>query len=174
MEPTTRLRKAFKYPVEEDSDSQPEDLDEEEQESLIKTFIDNDAAKTEAYKVPLSLFSSLPSSSHLCLYELTTYSLTESLPRPPNPLPPPLSARPPPTNQLHIPPNPLSNNVPLPNNLRALSPPHAVRTHSYAATSRSTRNQPPEEIPRPPKRGTEYRITPLCTEGEAEGHRGGR
>ncbi|KAE9978001.1 hypothetical protein EG328_007217 [Venturia inaequalis] len=50
MEPTTRLRKAFKYPTDEESDSQPEDLDEEEQEVLIKTFIDNDAAKTEAYK----------------------------------------------------------------------------------------------------------------------------
>jgi hypothetical protein len=51
MEPTTRLRKAFKYPADEDSDSQPEDLDEEEQEIMIKTFIDNDAAKTESYKV---------------------------------------------------------------------------------------------------------------------------
>ncbi|TID15710.1 hypothetical protein E6O75_ATG08038 [Venturia nashicola] len=51
MEPTTRLRKAFRYPSDEDSNSQPEDLDEEEQEVLIKTFIDNDAAKTEAYKV---------------------------------------------------------------------------------------------------------------------------
>lgn len=51
MDPTTRLRKTFKYPTEEDSDSQPDDLDEEEQEVLIKTFIDNDAARTEAYKV---------------------------------------------------------------------------------------------------------------------------
>ncbi|QDS76646.1 hypothetical protein FKW77_008136 [Venturia effusa] len=61
MEPTTRLRKAFQYSIDEESDSLPEDLDEQEQEILIKTFVDNDAAKTEAYK---KAFLALPT---LCL-----------------------------------------------------------------------------------------------------------
>jgi len=56
MESTTRLRKAFKYPADEDSGSEPEHLDEEEQEVLIKKFIENDAAKTESYKVCLTHF----------------------------------------------------------------------------------------------------------------------
>jgi len=69
MEPA-RLRKAFKFPADEDSDSQPEDLDEEEQEELIKTFVENDATKTEAYKkaflaLPvLSLFLYIPTLLH--------------------------------------------------------------------------------------------------------------
>lgn len=67
MEPTTRLRKAFKYPADDEDSSQPEDLDEEEQEILIKTFIDNDAAKTEAYKV----LSPRSSSLSFCAYKLT-------------------------------------------------------------------------------------------------------
>jgi len=51
MEASTRLRKAFRYPADGNSDSEPEGIDEEEQEQLIKTFIEQDAAKTEAYKV---------------------------------------------------------------------------------------------------------------------------
>jgi hypothetical protein len=48
---TTRLRKAFKYPSEDEDSSGPEGLDEEEQEELIKQYIEADAAKTEGYKV---------------------------------------------------------------------------------------------------------------------------
>ena len=55
---TTRLRKAFKYPS-EDSDSEPEGVDEEEQEELIKQYIEQDAKKTEGYKV--TFLSPLPS-----------------------------------------------------------------------------------------------------------------
>lgn len=50
---TTRLRKTFKYPAEEDSDSEPEDLDEEEQEKLINEYIEQDAKKTQGYQVRL-------------------------------------------------------------------------------------------------------------------------
>jgi hypothetical protein len=56
---TTRLRKAFKYPSEDEDSSDPEGLDEEEQEQLINQYIEADAAKTEGYKVctPPTLFS---------------------------------------------------------------------------------------------------------------------
>jgi hypothetical protein len=79
---STRLRKAFKYPSEDEDSSEPEGIDEEEQEQLIKQYIEADAAKTEGYKVistshPLhkamgnliqenrrAFFSSQPSSSY--------------------------------------------------------------------------------------------------------------
>jgi hypothetical protein len=47
---TTRLRKTFKYPS-EDEDSEPEGIDEEEQEKLINEYIEQDAKKNEGYKV---------------------------------------------------------------------------------------------------------------------------
>jgi hypothetical protein len=50
---TTRLRKTFKYPS-EDEDSEPEGIDEEEQEKLISEYIEQDAKKNEGYKVMLS------------------------------------------------------------------------------------------------------------------------
>ena len=46
---TTRLRKTFAYP-DSDEDSEPEGIDEQEQEQVINTIIEADAAKTEKYK----------------------------------------------------------------------------------------------------------------------------
>ena len=47
---TARMRKTFAYP-DSDNDSEPEGIDEEEQEQLIAQFIEDDARKTENYKV---------------------------------------------------------------------------------------------------------------------------
>lgn len=46
----TRMRKTFAYP-DSDNDSEPDDLDEEEQEKLIEHLMQADAQKTENYKV---------------------------------------------------------------------------------------------------------------------------
>jgi hypothetical protein len=45
---TTRLRKTFHYPS--DSDSEPDELDEEHQEKLIASFQAEDAQKNELYR----------------------------------------------------------------------------------------------------------------------------
>jgi hypothetical protein len=134
MEPTTRLRKAFKYPTDEDSDTQPEDLDEEEQEVLIKTFIDNDAAKTEAYKVYIF-------NTQIYIHKLTDCA-TESLPSPPNPFHPPLHPLSPPPNKRNIPPNPPRHHIPFPNDIRSLFTP--IPTPAFSTFS--TRAQSTKEI----------------------------
>jgi hypothetical protein len=48
------MRKTFAYP-DSDDDSEPDGLDEEEQEKLIEHLMQADAQKTENYKVRLSL-----------------------------------------------------------------------------------------------------------------------
>ena len=54
---TARMRKTFAYP-DSDDDSEPEGIDEQEQEQLINAFIEADAKKTENYKVsPLAVLS---------------------------------------------------------------------------------------------------------------------
>lgn len=57
---TTRLRKTFHYPS--DSDSEPDELDEEHQERLIATFQAEDAQKNELYR---NAFLSIPLISAL-------------------------------------------------------------------------------------------------------------
>ena len=52
---TTRLRKTFHYPS--DSDSEPDELDEEHQEKLIASFQAEDAQKNELYR---NAFISIP------------------------------------------------------------------------------------------------------------------
>jgi len=47
---TARMRNTFAYP-DSDNDSEPEGLDEQEQEQLIANLISSDAQKTENYKV---------------------------------------------------------------------------------------------------------------------------
>lgn len=47
---TTRLRKAFRYPSESDSDNEPEELDEEHQEKLIASLQAEDARKNNLYR----------------------------------------------------------------------------------------------------------------------------
>lgn len=47
---STRLRKAFRYPSESDSEDEPDELDEEHQEKLISGFIAQDAKKNELYR----------------------------------------------------------------------------------------------------------------------------
>jgi hypothetical protein len=54
---TTRLRKAFRYPSESDSDNDPDELDEEHQERLIADLQAQDAAKNEFYR---KAFSAIP------------------------------------------------------------------------------------------------------------------
>ena len=59
---TTRLRKAFRYPSESDSDNEPDELDEEHQEKLIATFQAEDAQKSNLYRhafVSIPLISAL-------------------------------------------------------------------------------------------------------------------
>ena len=57
---TTRLRKTFHYPSE--SDSEPDELDEEHQEKLIASFQAEDAQKNELYR---NAFLSIPLISTL-------------------------------------------------------------------------------------------------------------
>lgn len=57
---TTRLRKAFRYPTDEDSDDPVEGIDEEEQEKLIQTLHTTDAAKTRLYTALLLPLPLLP------------------------------------------------------------------------------------------------------------------
>ncbi len=52
---TTRLRKTFQYPS--DTDSEPDELDEEHQEKLIALFQAEDAQKNELYR---NAFLSIP------------------------------------------------------------------------------------------------------------------
>ena len=47
---TTRLRKAFKYPREDDSEDEANELDEEHQEKLIADLQAKDAGKNELYR----------------------------------------------------------------------------------------------------------------------------
>jgi hypothetical protein len=54
---SARLRKAFKYPSENDSSDPGSDLDEQEQEALIQNLAKADAQKTQNYK---TAFISLP------------------------------------------------------------------------------------------------------------------
>jgi hypothetical protein len=54
---TTRLRKAFRYPSESDSDNEPDELDEEHQERLIADLRAQDAAKSDFYR---KAFTALP------------------------------------------------------------------------------------------------------------------
>lgn len=53
---STRLRKAFRYPS-EDSDSDPDELDEEHQERLISDLQAQDAQKNETYR---KAFTAIP------------------------------------------------------------------------------------------------------------------
>ncbi|KAK3065572.1 hypothetical protein LTS18_000049 [Coniosporium uncinatum] len=46
---TTRLRKAFKYPDDEDQDDAPDEMDEQEQEALITDLAAQDMSRTAAY-----------------------------------------------------------------------------------------------------------------------------
>ncbi|KAI6871014.1 hypothetical protein D0864_13659 [Hortaea werneckii] len=57
---STRLRRTFHYPSE--SDSEPDDLDEEHQEQLISSLQDQDAAKTDFYR---KAFLSIPLTAAL-------------------------------------------------------------------------------------------------------------
>lgn len=54
---SARLRKAFKYPSEDNSSDAGSDLDEQEQETLIQNLAAADAQKTQNYK---TAFISLP------------------------------------------------------------------------------------------------------------------
>lgn len=59
---STRLRKAFHYPSESDSNSDDNELDEEHQERLITTFQTQDAEKNELYRkafVSIPIFAAL-------------------------------------------------------------------------------------------------------------------
>jgi hypothetical protein len=58
---STRLRKTFAYP-DSSSDSEPEGIDEQEQEQLINQLAEADAQKTENYKV---YTPNTPSLSHM-------------------------------------------------------------------------------------------------------------
>lgn len=59
---TTRVRKAFRYPSESDSDNEPDELDEEHQEKLIASFQAEDAQKNNLYR---NAFVSIPLISAL-------------------------------------------------------------------------------------------------------------
>ncbi|KAL2355734.1 hypothetical protein BJ546DRAFT_643415 [Cryomyces antarcticus] len=54
---TSRLRNAFKYPTDSDSDDPPEGIDEEEQEKLIRNFRQRDEASRKFYT---NVFLALP------------------------------------------------------------------------------------------------------------------
>lgn len=62
---TTRLRKTFRYPTDEDSDDPVEGIDEEEQEKLIQTLHTTDAAKTRLYTALLLPLPLLPTLLYL-------------------------------------------------------------------------------------------------------------
>lgn len=62
---TTRLRKTFRYPTDEDSDDPVEGIDEEEQEKLIQTLHMTDAAKTRLYTALLLPLPLLPTLLYL-------------------------------------------------------------------------------------------------------------
>ncbi|KAK5171448.1 uncharacterized protein LTR77_004592 [Saxophila tyrrhenica] len=55
----TRLRKAFRYPSESDSDNEPDELDEEHQERLISDLQAQDAQKNELYRTAFVAISTL-------------------------------------------------------------------------------------------------------------------
>ena len=59
---STRLRKAFHYPSEEDDADSPDELDEEHQEALIETLQTQDAQKNALYR---TLFLAIPLLSTL-------------------------------------------------------------------------------------------------------------
>lgn len=56
---TTRLRKAFRYPSESDSDNEPDELDEEHQERLIADLQAKDAEKNKLYRTAFLTISLL-------------------------------------------------------------------------------------------------------------------
>jgi len=61
MASTTRLRKTFAYPTEEE-DSEPDDLDETEQEDVITTLRSKDTSSSQFYKqafLPLPLVAAI-------------------------------------------------------------------------------------------------------------------
>lgn len=61
MSAASRLRKAFRYPSDEDSEAdEPTELDEEHQERLIEALQKEDAAKNELYR---NLFLVLPGTT---------------------------------------------------------------------------------------------------------------
>jgi hypothetical protein len=70
---TTRLRNAFRYPSESDSDNEPDELDEEHQEKLIASFQAEDAQKNNLYR---NAFVSIPLIS--ALFFLYTFIITSN------------------------------------------------------------------------------------------------
>ncbi|OCK83627.1 hypothetical protein K432DRAFT_423215 [Lepidopterella palustris CBS 459.81] len=62
---STRLRHAFRYPADSDSDDPVEGIDEEEQEKLISTLHSTDASKSRLYTTLLLVLPLLPILTYL-------------------------------------------------------------------------------------------------------------
>ncbi|RSL67218.1 hypothetical protein CEP54_003349 [Fusarium duplospermum] len=61
--PTARLRRTFHYPEEDSNDSQPEALDEQEQEDLIERLVEENAARNAQFRrllLALPLLATIP------------------------------------------------------------------------------------------------------------------
>ncbi|KAJ4173148.1 hypothetical protein NW754_012157 [Fusarium falciforme] len=60
---TARLRRTFHYPEEDSNDSQPEALDEQEQEDLIERLVEENAARNAQFRrllLALPLLATIP------------------------------------------------------------------------------------------------------------------
>lgn len=70
----TRLRKTFRYPSESDSDSEPNELDEEHQEALLVSLKAQDDKKNDLYR---KLYLAIPALSGL-YFLLTIFTATSA------------------------------------------------------------------------------------------------